>query len=191
MKNEFYEKYINQTDTRKNEKQYARSTAIGLQDVDELKTSDYLLNVAIKNIEGGISIEEAKTLVNKYYENKNLDNLDVDRVEEADKVKLAENKNEIYRNYLMCLNKNDVEDGVLYMLSSLKEKHIKIAIGSSSKNTKLILSKLNIINLFDAIIDGNDISKSKPDPKVFLKASSRLNLKTEECMIVENAISRI
>lgn len=112
-------------------------------------------------------------------------------VSEDDKVKLAENKNEIYRNYLMCLNKNDVEDGVLYMLSSLKEKHIKIAIGSSSKKTKLILSKLNIINLFDAIIDGNDISKSKPDPEVFLKASSRLNLKTEECMIVENAISRI
>ncbi len=86
MKNEFYEKYINQTGTRKIEKQYARSTAIGLQDVDELKTSDYLLNVAIKNIEGGISIGEAKTLVNKYYENKNLYNLDVDRVEEADKV---------------------------------------------------------------------------------------------------------
>lgn len=89
MKNEFYEKYMNQTNTRKIEKHYARSTAIGLQDVDELKTSDYLLNVAIKNIEGGISIGEAKTLVNKYYENKNLDNLDVDRVEETDKVSVC------------------------------------------------------------------------------------------------------
>jgi beta-phosphoglucomutase len=106
---------------------------------------------------------------------------------ETEKQMLAEEKNEAYKVLLGSLTHKDLVDGAEELISRLKEKGIKVAIGSSSKNTKYILSQLGILDIFDAISDGNNITKSKPDPEVFLKAASFLCLKPSECMVVEDA----
>jgi beta-phosphoglucomutase len=104
---------------------------------------------------------------------------------------LAEEKNEEYKRLLGSLGPKDLVEGALELLKYLKDKGIRVAIGSSSKNTKYILQRLGIIDEFDAISDGNNISKSKPDPEVFIKAASYLYLKVEDCMVVEDARSGI
>ncbi|MGN0813718.1 MAG: beta-phosphoglucomutase [Candidatus Coproplasma sp.] len=110
---------------------------------------------------------------------------------EEEKVKICEYKNSLYREMLSTLSMKDLSKDALDTLVGLKGCGKKIAIGSSSKNTKLILEKLGIIDLFDAIADGNDIIKSKPDPEVFLKAASKLGEKPCECAVVEDAESGI
>lgn len=104
---------------------------------------------------------------------------------------LANKKNELYKKYLENLTPNDVSDDVLSTLKQLKEKCVKLAIGSSSKNTKLILNKIGIFEIFDAIVDGNNISNSKPHPEVFLKAAECINLDVKECLVIEDAFSGI
>ena len=110
---------------------------------------------------------------------------------EKEKEELAYKKNEIYKNYLQTLNKNNVSLDVINTLKTLKEKNIKIAIGSSSKNTKLILSKIGLLDMFDCIVDGNDIKHSKPNPEVFLKAAEKLMLNPSDCLVIEDAESGI
>lgn len=109
----------------------------------------------------------------------------------AQKEEMAAHKNEIYRQYLMGMSSNDLSKEVKNTLDELRKNNFKLAIGSSSKNTKLILEKIGLNNYFDAISDGNDITKSKPDPEVFLKAADFLNLSPSECYVVEDAISGI
>jgi len=104
---------------------------------------------------------------------------------------LLEYKNNIYLDFLDNLGPKDLLSNVLEIIDYLKDKGIKIAIGSSSKNTKKILEQLNITNLFDAIADGNDITKSKPNPEVFLIASEKLGILPDECAVIEDAISGI
>ncbi len=106
---------------------------------------------------------------------------------QEEKLAMAEKKNNIYRGYLEKMTPKDVSDEVVTTLKTLKEKGIKISIGSSSKNAKLILTKIGIIDLFDAIADGTDITKSKPDPEVFLCASKKLGLEPKDCVVVEDA----
>ena len=86
MNKELFDKYIKETEPNKKEKSYAWSTAIGLQAVDGLKPSSYPLDVAVKNIEGEITIEEVKKLIDAYYDNKSEHDVDNGRVLEADKV---------------------------------------------------------------------------------------------------------
>ena len=100
-------------------------------------------------------------------------------------------KNEYYLNELKNLDKSNILSNVLETLKQLKERDIKLAVGSSSKNAKLILEKLDLLKYFDEIIDGNDITKSKPNSEVFLKASNNLKIKEENCLVVEDAISGI
>ena len=108
-----------------------------------------------------------------------------------EKEQLAYKKNEIYKKYLENLTPSDVSDDVLITLRQLKEKNIKLAIGSSSKNTNLILNKIGLINMFDAIVDGNNISNSKPHPEVFLKAAEKINIDINDCLVIEDAFSGI
>ena len=72
-------------------------------------------------------------------------------------------------------------------LEELKKNGIKIAIGSSSKNTPIILKQIGLDGYFDAVSDGNNISKSKPDPEVFLKAAEMLKIPPKNCLVVEDA----
>lgn len=107
------------------------------------------------------------------------------------KQSFAEEKNAIYVESLKTMSTKDVSDDCLMTLKKLKDKNIKIAIGSSSKNARTILKQLGVFDLFDAVSDGNNISKSKPDPEVFIKASKMLGLKPKDCLVVEDAFSGI
>lgn len=106
---------------------------------------------------------------------------------DEEKLALAETKNNQYKEYIKSLTPNDILEGVMDNLEDLKAKGIKIAIGSSSKNTPIILKQIGLDNYFDAVSDGNNIKKSKPDPEVFLKAADMLGIPYENCMIVEDA----
>lgn len=109
----------------------------------------------------------------------------------SQKEEMANYKNEVYKTFLVKMTPNDLSDDVLHTLKTLKEKGYKIAIGSSSKNTKTILKQLGIIDMFEAISDGTNITRSKPDPEVFLKAAEMLKLPVNECYVVEDAYSGI
>ncbi len=106
---------------------------------------------------------------------------------DEEKVAMAERKNGIYRELLQVLTPSDRLDGVTETLETLRKKGYKLAIGSSSKNTPIILDKIGYGSYFDAISDGNNIKNSKPDPEVFLKAAEYLKLKPSECYVVEDA----
>ncbi|WP_150275841.1 beta-phosphoglucomutase [Paenibacillus tepidiphilus] len=100
---------------------------------------------------------------------------------------LAERKNVIYRELLNRLSETDILPGVMNLITALQERHILTAIGSSSKNTPVILNKIGLDNVFDVVVDGNDIRNSKPDPEVFLQAAERLGISPEDCVVVEDA----
>jgi beta-phosphoglucomutase len=106
---------------------------------------------------------------------------------ETEKLHLAERKNERYRELLNHLSAKDILPGVRELILNLKGREIKIAIGSSSKNTPFILEKIGMASSFDAIADGNAIKNSKPDPEVFLLAAERLGVRPEECIVMEDA----
>ena len=106
---------------------------------------------------------------------------------ESEKLALAERKNNYYKELICELTPNDILPGAMETLEKLKENGIKIAIGSSSKNTPIILKQIGLDNFFDAVSDGNNITHSKPDPEVFLKAAEMLKIAPEDCMIVEDA----
>lgn len=106
---------------------------------------------------------------------------------DEEKKALAERKNEYYKQLITELTPNDILPGVLERLNELKTNGIKIAIGSSSKNTPIILKQIELDDFFDAVSDGNNITYSKPNPEVFVKAAEMLNIPPNECMIVEDA----
>lgn len=114
-----------------------------------------------------------------------------EKFSETEKQILAEEKNTIYRNYLSRLTEKDVSAETFALLEGLRKMNLKLAVGSSSKNARFILEQVGLLRLFDAVSDGNNISKSKPDPEVFLKAAEYLCLSPKECLVVEDAMSGI
>lgn len=110
---------------------------------------------------------------------------------EADKLALAEKKNALYRSYLQQMTHADLSDEVRETLKELRARGLKLAIGSSSKNTPLILERIGLAGFFDAVSDGNNITHSKPDPEVFLKAAEMLSLEPAQCLVVEDAVAGI
>ena len=109
---------------------------------------------------------------------------------DEEKQAMAQKKNDTYRRLLAKMSPADVSDDVLSTLNELKKKY-PLAIGSSSRNTKFILSRIGLADFFDAVIDGNDISASKPDPEVFLKAADALSQRPSSCLVVEDAAAGI
>ena len=109
---------------------------------------------------------------------------------DEEKQAMAQKKNDTYRRLLAKMSPADVSDDVLSTLNELKKKY-PLAIGSSSRNTKFILSRIGLADFFDAVIDGNDISASKPDPEVFLKAADALSQQPSSCLVVEDAAAGI
>lgn len=110
---------------------------------------------------------------------------------EVEKAVFAEKKNALYIRLLEAMTSADLPKEVKETLDELRRERMLLAIGSSSKNAKLILAHLGLEGYFDAISDGTNITNSKPDPEVFLKAAQFLNLKPEECLVVEDAIAGI
>lgn len=110
---------------------------------------------------------------------------------DAEKTELAERKNDRYRTLLQSLTPDAVAPEVRETLSVLKSRGMKLAVGSSSKNTKLILKLTNLAHFFDAVSDGTNITHSKPDPEVFLKAAQFIGLDPVDCAVVEDATAGI
>jgi beta-phosphoglucomutase len=104
---------------------------------------------------------------------------------------LLKSKNDFYVDSIQALNQSDLLPGVLNLLTEAKEKGIKLAIGSSSKNANFILKLLQIDHLFDAVIDGNGVEFPKPHPEVFLNGAKALGLLPEQCLVFEDAASGI
>lgn len=109
----------------------------------------------------------------------------------SEKEIMANEKNEIYKELLVQINPDDILIGVENVLQILKEQNVKTAIGSSSKNAPQILTRIGLMDAFDAIADGNDIQRSKPDPEVFLIAAEKLGVLPQECIVVEDAYAGI
>lgn len=107
----------------------------------------------------------------------------------AEKEALATQKNELYKESLKQMNPADLSEEVKSTLDTLRNRGYKLAIGSSSKNAPFILQQLGLGSYFDAISDGNNITHSKPDPEVFVKAAQMLCIPCEECLVVEDAVS--
>ena len=101
--------------------------------------------------------------------------------------KWANYKNEIYLEHINKINNQEILPGVESFIADLKKKGYKIALGSASKNAQMILDKLGITNLFDAIIDGNKVTKAKPNPEIFIKCANDLGLSPSTCIVFEDA----
>jgi beta-phosphoglucomutase len=110
---------------------------------------------------------------------------------EAEKEVLAERKNSYYVELLQVLSEEAVLSGVVSTLLSLRDRGILIGVGSVSKNTHLILKRTGLLGYFDQISCGLDITRSKPDPEVFLVAAKKLGLREMECLVVEDSAAGI
>ena len=109
------------------------------------------------------------------------------RYTDAEKAAFAEEKNDLYRRLLGRMSEADLSDTVRDTLNALREKGLKLAIGSSSRNAPYILDRIGLGGWFDAVSDGNNITHSKPDPEVFVKAAQMLGLDPSDCLVVEDA----
>lgn len=110
---------------------------------------------------------------------------------EEEKESMAAMKNESYVKLLENMSTKDLSDEVKNTLDELRHRGYKLAIGSSSKNTKKILKQIGLVDYFDGISDGTNITKSKPDPEVFLKAADMVEEKPQNCLVVEDAAAGI
>ncbi len=106
---------------------------------------------------------------------------------EDEKAAFAEEKNTMYRELLGRMSPADLSDDVRDTLNVLRKAGLKLAIGSSSKNTRFILERIGLSDFFDAVADGNCITHSKPHPEVFLKAADMIALAPDQCIVVEDA----
>ena len=107
------------------------------------------------------------------------------------KQEMAEEKNDLYRQMLGQMSPLDLEREVRKTLFMIRKSGMRMAIGSSSKNTPYILDRLGLEEFFDAVSDGNNITRSKPDPEVFLKGAAFLGLSPAVCAVVEDAVAGI
>lgn len=119
--------------------------------------------------------------------------LDIGKVElsQAEKDKYLHEKNEQYLSYIEKMDTREILPGIPEFLTFLKTEKIPFALGSASKNARLILENLKLLGDFDAIVDGNDVSTAKPNPEVFLIAAERLGKEPKDCIVIEDAAAGI
>ena len=112
-------------------------------------------------------------------------------ISEEQKQEMLIAKNTEYLGFVNKMTDDEILPGVSDMLDFLGDNGIKFALGSASKNAPLILEKVGLIDRFSAIVDGNDVSKAKPDPEVFLIGAKKLGVAPENCVVVEDAIAGV
>ena len=100
-------------------------------------------------------------------------------------------KNEDYLKYIEKMNASEILPDVPRVLAFLKNKQLPIALGSASKNAKPILEKVGLLPYFDCIVDGNNVTKAKPNPEVFLIAAENLGVNAVNCIVFEDAVAGI
>ena len=109
------------------------------------------------------------------------------KVTAKEREELAERKNNYYQKYLENITKDNLLEGIEKILNTVKNNGYKMAIASASKNTEIVVKKLNIREMFDTISDGYSVKNTKPAPDLFLHTAEKLNLKPEECVVFEDA----
>ena len=135
-------------------------------------------NEKLKGISRVKSLEMLLSLGNK--------ELDADQ-----KVKYLSKKNKRYLSFIEKMDEKEILPGVENLMKELKQNGIKLGLGSASKNARKILSVLNLDNYFDVIVDGTDVTKSKPDPEIFIKGAQQLNVAPHQCIVFEDSIAGI
>jgi len=112
-------------------------------------------------------------------------------ISEADFDSIMDGKNNKYLSYIANMNKEEILPDVKRTLDFLISKEQKIALGSASKNARPILEKVSLIDLFEAIVDGNNVTKAKPNPEVFIKAAAEIEVSSKDCIVFEDSIAGI
>lgn len=144
----------------------------------------------ISELEGIAFDEERNTLLRGVSREESLEILlegTDKKYTQEQKTALADQKNKIYQSLLSELSALDILPGVIELINDLKKRGIKTAIGSSSKNTTIILEKIALAGAFDAVVTGNDVQRSKPDPEIFLLAAEKLGEQPADCCVIEDA----
>jgi beta-phosphoglucomutase len=119
--------------------------------------------------------------------------LDLGKIQatQVDKDLWLTQKNNDYLAYIENMDESEILPGVLNVLEYIKQKQQLIALGSASKNARPILEKVKILHLFDAIVDGNDVTNAKPDPEVFVRAAKLLGASNENAIVFEDSVAGI
>ena len=100
-------------------------------------------------------------------------------------------KNKEYLTFIEKMDASEILPDVARVLQFLKSNNQNVVLGSASKNARPILEKVNIMHYFNAIVDGNDVSKAKPDPEVFLVGAAKVNAINKDCIVFEDAVAGI
>lgn len=112
-------------------------------------------------------------------------------ISEDEFMELMALKNDDYLMYINKMDENEILPDVTKILDFLKDNNQYIALGSASKNARMILKKVNILDKFEVIVDGNDVSKAKPNPEVFLNAAKQLNCEPKNCIVFEDSLAGV
>jgi beta-phosphoglucomutase len=149
--------------------------------------------IAWKNIANELGFDFSEAQNERLKGVSRMDSLDIlleiggQKIELAKKTELAERKNNLYLSYIQHMTPEEILPGVIAFLDELHNNGILIALGSASKNALSILDLINITQKFDAVIDGNKVSKAKPDPEVFLNGAIELGVNPHHCLVFEDA----
>lgn len=108
-----------------------------------------------------------------------------------EKVQLADRKNRYYVELLKDIDSSAEVPGAVQFIRSVRERGVPTALASSSRNARFVIEKLGIDSLFDEVVTGSDITRSKPDPEIFLLAAQRLGYPPETCVVFEDAVSGV
>ena len=112
-------------------------------------------------------------------------------ISEDEFMELMALKNDDYLSYINKMDENEILPDVTKILDFLIQNNQPIALGSASKNAREILKKVNLFKKFDTIVDGNDVTKAKPNPEVFLKAAKQLNCLPKDCIVFEDSLAGV
>jgi beta-phosphoglucomutase len=110
---------------------------------------------------------------------------------DTEKLVMAEKKNALYVSYIQQMTPDEILPGVQDFLQQIRRKGIRVALGSASKNSPMILRQIHLTDMFDVVVDGNSITEAKPNPEVFLQGAKRLGIAPEHCVVFEDAIAGI
>ncbi len=149
--------------------------------------------IAWKNIANELGFDFSEAQNERLKGVSRMDSLDIlleigqQKIELAQKNELAERKNNLYLSYIQNMTPEEILPGVIAFLDELHDKGILIGLGSASKNALSILNLIHLTAKFNAVIDGNKVSKAKPDPEVFLNGANELGVKPQHCLVFEDA----
>ena len=156
--------------------------------------TDHYHYLAWKQLADKIGVYFDETINNRLRGVSRMDSLEIilerwtgEPLSGEEKEQLADEKNTIYKELLKQMSPKDLSPEVKETLEHLRTRGLQLAIGSSSRNARFILGQIGLEDFFDAISDGNNITKSKPHPEVFLMAADYLKLKPSDCLVVEDA----